>query len=164
MFGIRRSIRYHSKRQAYFEFADRFASFLLILLGSGVLLEALDGYRAGLGLGVAGLSSLKLIFVPGFKAGIHAQFVKDFTRLEKELSHTRSTAVVRKVTALRLDLESTEPPVLRVLDAICHNELLRAMDIKDPKEYARITWFQRLTARVFSWRSHLVKKGQCHGA
>ena len=31
------------------------------------------------------------------------------------------------ITEKRLELETTEPPALRALDTICHNELLRAV-------------------------------------
>lgn len=162
MFGIRRSVRYHLRRRAYFEFMDRLSSFFLILLGSSAM-AGIAPYK-WIGFLVAVVSSLKLIFAPGLRAGVHAQFVKDFTRLEQELSRDDTEETFSKAKAMRLDLESTEPPILRVLDAICHNELARAQGITDPNEYVHLSSLQRLMAHLFSWREHTLKKGDPTGA
>lgn len=37
---------------------------------------------------------------------------------------------LRDLEARRLDIESREPPMLRVLDAMCHDELVTALDIE----------------------------------
>jgi hypothetical protein len=53
----------------------------------------------------------------------------DFFELEKgivaavELNAEKEAAIV----AQRLDIEACEPPILRVLDSICHNEMMRAL-------------------------------------
>ena len=89
LFGVRRSIRYHSRRQAFFEGVNRWTDFLLLALGSGTVALAVQdrpSWILGLGLGVALVSSLKLVFAFGVKATQHAQFVRDFTLLEKRLS------------------------------------------------------------------------------
>ena len=39
---------------------------------------------------------------------------------------------------------------MRVLDALCHNELLVAMGYSDEKERVPLTWFQRLTANILT--------------
>ncbi len=170
LFGVRRSIRYHSRRQAFFEGVDRCTDFILLLLGSGAVALALQDHKTftlAAGFGVAGISGLKLVFSFGVKASRHAQFVKDFTRLEKQLHPGASDETVAAVAKERLDIEAAEPPVRRVLDVICHNELLVAMgyDAKTlQQEWVRLTWFQRLTANLFNWGEHrLVKAGQKPG-
>ena len=170
LFDVRRSIRYHSRRQAFFERADRCTDFMLLLLGSGAVALALQDhktYTLAAGFGVAFISTVKLVFTFGFNAGRHTQFVKDFTRLEKRLHADASDETIAAVTQERLDIEAGEPPVKRVLDVICHNELLAAMgyDAKTlQQERVRLTWFQRLTANLFNWGEHrLVKAGQKPG-
>jgi hypothetical protein len=45
--------------------------------------------------------------------------------------------------------------VLRVLDSICHNELLRAMGY-DRSQYVEIAWYQRLLAQFVDVREHAI--------
>ena len=166
LFGVRRSIRYHSKRQAFFERIDRWLTFALLLLGSGSALSILQDYKA-VGLAVTCISSLKLVFAFGSKANRHAQFVKDFTRLEKRLYGDESAETVAAVTRERLDIESAEPPVMHVLNDLCHNELLQAMgyDAKTLRSnWVQVGWHKRLTANFFNWGApRLVKAGQESG-
>lgn len=162
LFGVRRSVRYHSRRQAFYESVDRWTSFCLLLLGSGSVALAIEGSRAGsitVGLLVAVVSGLKLVFAFGLKASRHAQFVRDFTRLEEQLYEDDSEETVSAVTRERLAIEATEPPVMRVLDVVCHNELLRAMGNEDPKERVQLNWFQHLTANFFNFGERNLAKG-----
>lgn len=162
LFGVRRSIRYHSRRQAFYGSLDRWTSFLLLALGSGLVALAIQGSRAGMiavGLAVTAVSGLKLVFAFGLKAARHAQFVRDFTRLEQQLYEDDSEETVSAVTRERLAIEATEPPVMRILDGICHNELLRAMGIEDPKERVQLNWFQYFTANLFNFGERNLAKG-----
>jgi hypothetical protein len=49
-----------------------------------------------------------------------------------------------------------EPPVLRVLDALCHNEELRAMGYAT-SQMAKIGWLQRLLAPFIDIRSDKIQ-------
>ena len=161
LFGVRRSVRYHSRRQAFFEGVDRWTSFALLLLGAGsvaLVLRGIDGVAVLAGCSVAVLSGLKLVFAFGLRAGQHAQFVRDFVSIEKKLVADPSPETVQEAQSNRLDVEATEPPVMRVLDALCHNELLRAMGITDPDEQVPISRLQRLTANLVSWGEHSIAK------
>ena len=165
LFGIRRSIRYHSRRQAFYESVDQLTNFALLLLGSGAVALAFEGRQAwilAVGFGVSVISGLKLAYTFGSKAGRHAQFVKDFTRLEKQLHADASEETVAAVTQERLDLEMSEPPVMRVLDILCHNELLRAMgydEEREEQERVSVTWWRRLTANLFTYGDYRLEKG-----
>ena len=162
LFGVRRSIRYHSRRQGFFEGVNRWTNFLLLLLGSGTVALAIRNHPSwilGLGLAVTFVSSLKLVFAFAFKANQHAQFVRDFTRLEKRLCADASEETVNAVTQERLDIEAVEPPVKKVLDVLCHNELLLAMGYSDEKEQVAVTWWQRQTAHFFNFGTHRLAKG-----
>ena len=162
LFGIRRSIRYHSRRQAFYESTDRWTSFVLLILGSGSVALTLQGHSSLLlaaGTLVALISGLKLVFAVGQKASRHALLVRDFTRIERKLVADTSAEAVKSAGLERLEIEATEPPVLRVLDVICHNELLRAMGYDDPRERVKVSGFQRIAANFFDWREHTLVKG-----
>lgn len=162
LFGIRRSVRYHSRRQAFYESADRWISFVLFILGSGSVALALQGHSGLLltaGILIALISGVKLVPAVGQNASRHALLVGDFTRIERRLVGNTSDDAVRSATLERLEIEATEPPVLRVLDVICHNELLRAMGYDDPRERVKVSWFQRTASNFFDWREHTLAKG-----
>ncbi len=55
-----------------------------------------------------------------------------------------------QLTRMRLEIESGEPPVLRLLDVICHYELLRALG--DQRRPPRIPLWRRVLA---PWLSQL---------
>ena len=100
-----------------------------------------------------------MVLAAGQNASRHALLVRDFTRIEQCLVGDTSDDAVRSATLERLEIEATEPPVLRVLDVICHNELLRAMGYDDPRERVKVSWFQRTAANFFDWREHTLAKG-----
>ena len=113
-----------------------------------------------MGLGVALVSSLKLVFAFAVKATQHSQFVRDFTLLEKRLRTDASEETVMAVTQERLDLEALEPPVMQVLDVLCHNDLLRAMGYADESEQVAVTWWQRQNGPLFQSRDAPPRQGR----
>ena len=162
LFSVRRSIRYHSKRQGFYEGLDRLTNFMLLLLGSGIVATVVEGHEAwtlAVGFAVAGIAGLKLVYALGDNAARHARFVLEFSYLEHRLVEDDSDETVAAVNRDRLIIESSEPPVMRVLDTICHNDLLVAMDLDDEAQRVRLTWFQRLTAHLFRHGNLRLAKG-----
>ena len=162
LFAIRRSIRYHSRRQAFYESADIWTPFILVILGTASVVLALQGHGGLLllaGALAALISAPKLVFAVGQKASRHALLVRDFTWIERKLVGDKSAEAVKSAPLERLEIEATGPPVLRVLDVICHNELLRAMGYDDPSERVKLSGFQRIAANFFGWREHSLAKG-----
>ena len=64
-----------------------------------------------------------------------------------------------KLTEERLRIEANEPPVLRVLYTLCHNELARAMGY-GPKEQIDVSFWQRRFAPFFDIGEHNLGKNQ----
>ena len=62
-----------------------------------------------------------------------------------------------ELKARRLQIEATEPPILRVLDAMCHNELLTALG-GDEGQRARVTRLQRWLANWADFRADRLRK------
>ena len=71
---------------------------------------------------------------------------------------TASEETVKAVTQERLNLEDLEPPVMQVLDVLCHNDLLRTMGLSGKKDPIAVTWWQRLTAHFFNLGIHRLAK------
>ena len=61
------------------------------------------------------------------------------------------------MTARQLQIEAAEPPILRVLDAMCHNELLTALG-GDEGQRASITRLQRWLASWADFRADRLRK------
>ncbi len=143
VFHVRRSIRYHSRRQRYFDrwhqlvifFALAFSA-LPVFVFRTELATYLPSWASILPpLLVSLVASLDLVIGFSQKARAHTDFIRQFTDLERQLvapdgEEDRTIALVH---GEMLALEATEPPVRPVLNTLCHNELLRAMGY--PREY-----------------------------
>ena len=91
------------------------------------------------------------------KAWLHADLERRFVELERYLSAgPESAALVSEGWDRRLAIEVDEPPVLKVLDAMCHNELLRSE--RYPKEaQVPISVWQRFFAHWFDFQEHTIQ-------
>ena len=157
LFGVRRSVRYHQRRRAFHE---RLHGRLLFgIVASGVVAMASLSYGAGSG--AATVAAAAMMLLPLFasvagsmrKAILHLELGRRFIALERDLILLSdvSEAELARATRNRLAIESDEPPVLRVLDTLCHNELLRAMGYP-ASEFVRVTRLQRLLANWADFR------------
>ncbi len=93
------------------------------------------------------------------KAWLHADLVRQFTDLERRLERGRSVVdedLLVSVADQRLEIEAAEPTGLRVLDTICHNELLRAMGYPQER-HVKVGFWQRLFAHFFDIREQTLQ-------
>lgn len=164
LFDIRRSQRYHQRRRRFFEHWHLATNAMSVLFGSATILSipSPTGSRApaiALAAIVTVLATIDMLVGTSIKAWRHADLAKAFIGLEREmvLAGELSDADLAKFAAERLRIETDEPPILRVLDSICHNELTRAMGY-DESEMVRIRWYQRLTAQFVDIRLHAITK------
>ncbi len=162
LFDVRRSVRYHARRRSHFETGHKLILFIATVLSSvtaaifaGIFGENwepwLKWFPAAL---VSALTAFSLVFGLIGRAWQHADLTRQFIDLEREMEARKKEPqedLVKEITDRRLQIEATEPPVLRVMDAICYNELLCAMGYEDKKDdvYIEITRLQRLCAPVF---------------
>ena len=166
LFDVRRSVRYHDRRQRFYQNVQNFAVFVVLLFSMATV--ATFGTVIGQVLPVwvkllpavltSVLMGLTLVYRIGEKAWLHADLKRRFIELEQHLEQSHATCngqLIPEVTKKRLEIETTEPPVLRVLDVLCHNELMRAMGY--PREnLVPIGFWQRLFAPLFDFREHLL--------
>jgi len=157
-FAVRRSIRYHQRRRGFFERLDKLGNVLAVLFASVVIVGALAAHSTVLvvvaSLLVTVVATVNLGIGSSRKAWLHADLARRFVELERQLLATPDTALLRQLQAERVSIEAEEPPILRVLDTLCHNELLRAEG--QPEGRAHVGFWQRTLAQVFDLRADRI--------
>jgi len=150
-FGVRRSIRYHRRRSAFFDLLDAIFSLALTALALLILYGACAGQSQVWLLTVAVLLVLliqtNLVIAPSYHQWHHRDLAWRFADLETRLLTNPDEGLLHRFTADRLTIEMSEPPILRVLDSLCHNEQLRAEGLDEYR--MKIGFWQRLCAPLF---------------
>jgi len=163
LFGVRRSIRYHHRRRRFFDRIHKLTTFLSALTGTAtfatVFAKAGPAWTLSFAAAVAIFSTIDLVVGTAQSARLYDDLAKRFIDLEKEIVTTgeMTDELLANFKAERLDIEKDEPPPLKVLDSICHNELMRAMDY-DPKDFVPINYYQRFFAQFFDIREHTIQR------
>jgi hypothetical protein len=160
LFGVRRSIRYHQRRRAFFDRLDQLSNVIALIFGSaalyGVLGKDADRVAVVASAIVTVMASINLVVGSSKRARDHADFARQFIGLEKCMIGKASEERLHEVTEKRLTIEASEPPVLHILNIICHNEQMRAMGYKR-EELASIGPLQYLFAHFFDWRESTIQ-------
>lgn len=162
LFGIRRSVRYHSRRRKFFESANLFVSAVTVLAGSAVfvtILSSMDqNYTLVIAAAITIVSTMNLLIGTSSKACLHYDLYRRFIELEKKMVVAEEQLTKENLSGFtieRLDIEADEPPVLRALDTLCYNELARAMGY-GKEAFKKVTWLQRQFAPFFDWRQDKI--------
>ncbi len=162
MFDVRRSVRYHNRRRAFFDRWGLITNATTIFFGSATILTILQDsglkWLAVTSAALVTLFSTVDLVVGTTRAGrLHSDLSRRFIDLEREMTQAGAydEATQRLFTARRLEIEADEPPILRVLDSICHNELMRAMGY-DQSKMLKIGWLQRRLSQFFDFREHTI--------
>jgi hypothetical protein len=150
LFGIQRSIRYHARRQSFYDFWNTFTTATSIIGGAGTVAALLDNspfsesWRLWFPAIITVVSTLNLVWGTSRAARLHNDLYRRFVDLEREITGMEPTeAALRTLKTKRLEIEADEPPTKFALDVLCHNELVRAMGIDD---YREVSLPQRLLA------------------
>ena len=159
VFGLKRSIRYHNHRRLFLDRLDKFIKIFSLVTGSGAFATAVSSHQAltvMFAALVAVLSAINLVVAPAQAAKLHEELASRFAELEGKIKRAGqlNSEQLNGFIADRLAIERDEPPPLRVLDTICHNELCRAMGHKSCDFY-RVDPVQRFFANIIDlwpWR------------
>jgi len=163
LFGVRRSIRYHNRRRRFFDGFDKFVKVLSVVCGSAAFAAAAAHHSvvimtfAGL---IAVFSAINLVVGPAQAARLHEELARKFAKLEHDIiqANNMTPEQLNQFQADRLMIELEEPPPMRVLDTICHNELCEAMGY-DQREFYKVGFLQSLFAHVIDlWPSRIRKR------
>ncbi len=134
MFDVQRSVRYHHRRVAFFGGLHRLAMFvsLFVALTAGVAAIQDHGIWAlALSIVVALTAAVDAVADSVTKCSLHRLLSYRFQELEKKIGNWKKLDEDEKAydsaVRERLSIEQEEPAPLRLLDVLCHYELLRSM-------------------------------------
>ena len=151
LFDINRSIRYHTRRRAFFERLDMLTNMASLIFGSAAVYGVLEKDYATWALLsaalVTSLSGINLVVSSSRRAREHFDFARRFGDLAIKLQCDSLTDdLLRSATAERLRIEAEEPPILRMLDVQCYIEEARAQGL----DYGGIelAWVQRVLSQL----------------
>lgn len=134
LFGVRRSVRYHQRRRSYFETWHTCIAATQVVCGSsGVAALFADATAVGLFLTAVPplLAAVDLVFGTTRRATLHAGLGRQFSQLEADMVPCEGEAEglddgsLAEFQRRRLAIEADEPPKLRVVDLLSHNDLVR---------------------------------------
>jgi len=162
LFGVRRSIRYHNRRRQFFDRVSKCTDGLTAISGSGTIIAAVSQNFTGASVYLAGItaffSAINLVFDTKGNSRLHHDLARQFIGVEKALVDPDLTSdQIIKAESDRLEIEAGEPPVLMVLDLICHNELVRAMGF-DENERFDIKFWRAMFAHLFDVFPSSIKR------
>ncbi|MHB8123752.1 MAG: hypothetical protein ACYDG4_16565 [Desulfuromonadaceae bacterium] len=160
LFGIRRSIRYHSRRQMFFDSLYKWTQVLSLISGSATVAVVIAKYTdcaIWLAAMVAIFSAFNLIFGFSGSARLHNDLARRFSELEKRIIRDQNPSMesIASFEVDRLDIEMVEPPILKTLDLLCHNELCRALGYGE-EAMAKVGFWGRLFAQFFDLMNHKI--------
>ncbi|MCY3986407.1 MAG: hypothetical protein OXF23_05125 [Candidatus Dadabacteria bacterium] len=159
LFGIRRSIRYHTHRRRFFEAWNTLTVSIAMLGSSSAIVSFIALAEAettspwipiAISAFVAFTGALDFAIGTGRRSNEHGDLARQFISLEIEFGTDQEPSEVDldRLTKERLKIEAREPVALRLLDAMCHYELLRAMG--DESDHPRVSLFRRSLMHFFS--------------
>lgn len=156
-FYIRRCVRYHMHREAFFGKLNRTTSFLGVVFGSATIATLFQG-REYLTIGSAAIvtvfSALDLVVGTSSRSAQHGDLRKRYLALEVRLMAPGIT--LDDLSEIKTEIrriEADEPPALAFLNEIASNEVIRSMySGQEANEYvARLPWLKRFTANIIDW-------------
>ena len=153
LFDVRRSVRYHDRREGFFSFWRNGADLGVFVLGSTTVLVLADAVGGDwpmlakliIPLAATLLTGLALVGQVAAKSASHNSLKRQFITLEQKLIKFRGSMTEEKLSDLqqeRLIIEKDELPILRVLDTICYNDTAWAMGYKKSC-LKKVTWIQK---------------------
>jgi len=148
LFKIETSIRYHSRRKRFFIYLHNWATFLAAISGTATFATVLASKGQPVQLFFASMTAIfsiaDLIISSPAKAREHEDLARRFFALEKRILQLKNENIndLAQIEMDILDIEADEPPILRTLNAICHNEAVKALGC-DPQAIVPIGSFQR---------------------
>lgn len=167
LFAVRRSRRYHMRREQFlFRFHFIFG-LLTAVCGSAAFATLLAELAVGIWLaGVTALfGAIDLAGQPFPRSLTHRKLTQRFTRLERAMQVSESeidVRLLRKLAGRRLKIEVDEPPIVRIVDLVCHNEEVCAGGY-GKEHFIRFRWYQRLLALFADLRLHTFQQPSTGG-
>ena len=151
--GVRKSIRYHERRRRFFDACYRtvVSTFIgHVVIGFSVANGVLDTEWFNW-FGILPVFAFLLDLFLGFSkcAQLHTNLKQKFGELEANIIKNEQNDLAA-LEAQRLQIKKDEPPILRALDILCHNELVES-DKETREDIYKVGFLQRMTSQLYSW-------------
>lgn len=156
LFGVRKSVRYHQRRQAFHEWWNTVIIALSFACSASAMAEWSAEWRQVLIGATSFLLMLNWVIGLTRRANAHAKLGQRFVSLEQEMTpFERNRDIDAKdefeFRRRRLEIEADEPAKMRVMDVLCHNELCEAR-YPDELVYPVSPWRR--------WLGHFIDVGE----
>lgn len=155
LFGVRRSVLYHTKRRQFFDGLQNMTTTFSLLGASAAISKfasqtGSDTLTTMILAFVAVFNALSLVGKFSEKARTHYDLAKRFIALEQRIANDTEPSLedFRQMVSQRLQIETDEPPKKYVLDTLCHNELCHAMGYTENTVYCHVSLIQRIFAHI----------------
>ena len=163
LFAVRRSVRYHDRRRRFYEIRNTSTVFSAVIGGSSAVTALMADstvFSMVSSAAVAVMAAFDLAVGTARRAGRHGNLARQFITLEQEFAHGRNLEndEYEALTRRRLAIEASEPPVLRLLDAMCHFEVLRSLG--DATRHPRVPWVRRAASQWLSQTNYALSLGE----
>jgi hypothetical protein len=152
-FGIKKSMRYHSKRRDLFERLDNFSNWLVAVAGASAFASVVGDSASTLSKVltalVTAIALLDVIWGFGARARIHQDLYRRFSELAIEMAtmDNPDAREIARMRARRLALEAEEPHIIDALERRCWNEEAEARGATQDQLQSLNKW-QRLRVRL----------------
>lgn len=162
LFDVRRSIRYHDRRRAFYEMCHHVTSLLTILMAGSVLFDLAKSGQTAWWLQVISIlaalfATLDMVIGYSKRVSLHSSLRERFANLEIEMINgTMEDLVWCQYQRERLLIEKDEPAIYKVLDLLCRNELLEAegfLKKNTPEQFFAATSWQKFTSQFYRWEN-----------
>jgi len=150
LFDIRRSIRYHSKRANFFGFLNKVVVATSIIFGSTVVALVMSQCKIitiASGAIITIFSTISLVWGYSQKEQLHSELKIRFIDLEKSITKCENPdeKSLKENISERLSIETSEPKIVRTLNAVCYNEQAIAQGYE---QQVKLNWLRRLLYQI----------------
>lgn len=133
-FAVQRSIRYHLRRQDFYDAWNNLTNAAAILLGGATVAALAQKLPFASLLSVlfpiliTVFATLNLVWGTTRRARLHNSLYRRYVELERKMlaAPDASERTLRAMRGERVAIEADEPPTMFVISVLCHNEVVRA--------------------------------------
>ena len=145
-------VRYHRRRQRFFDLVDKVTKSLTVLLGASLLGQSLKDYLPLVASAISALGLLALVFGYGDRKQAHKELAEQAAALVAAIEQVPAGEITEGNTAQwsadYVRLCAKAPPPLKTLSLICEREQSAADG--NPENVKLQPWFRRFAADFIS--------------
>ena len=161
-FNALRNALYHTARQRRLARLDRLFTFIVLILGTVAVATVLPelGLNASLiGVAVAAVSAMQLVFAPGNTAAVHRTLQREYYQILAEIEETLEPSAndIARWRSRLSRISADEPPTFRGIDARAYNDALDAMELSRDQRLV-IPFKVRLLGAILAFEGHQFRK------